>query len=92
MLEDILVLEREAFLMLNGGDSIFFDRFMWLYSGKIVWLPLAAFILFMLIYKKKWKESLLILLSIVLVIALCDQFTSHLCKPFFYPFPADPSS
>ncbi|MCD7976304.1 MAG: phosphatase PAP2 family protein [Tannerellaceae bacterium] len=86
MLEKILVHEREAFLLMNGSDSIFFDRFMWLYSGKVVWLPLAVFILFVLIYKNKWKESLLILLGIVLVITSCDQFASHLCKPLFTRF------
>lgn len=86
MLEEILIHEREAFFFMNGSDSVFFDRFMWLYSGKVVWLPLAVFILFILIYKNKWKESLLILLGIVLVITLCDQFTSHLCKPVFSRF------
>lgn len=86
MLEKILTYEREAFLWLNGNHTPYLDRLMWLYSGKAVWLPLAVFILFLLIYKKKWREWLLILLSIVLVIALCDQFASHLCKPLFTRF------
>ena len=72
--------------MLNGSDSPFLDRFMWLFSGKAVWLPLAAFILIVLLYKKKWKESILILLGIVLVVTLCDQFASHVCKPIFTRF------
>ena len=72
--------------MLNGSDSPFLDRFMWLYSGKAVWLPLAFFILVVLLYKKKWRESILILLAIVLVITLCDQFASHVCKPIFTRF------
>lgn len=72
--------------MLNGSDSPFLDRFMWLYSGKAVWLPLAAFILIVLLYKKKWRESILILLAIVLVITFCDQFASHVCKPIFTRF------
>lgn len=86
MLENVLAFEREAFLWLNGSHTPYLDRFMWLYSGKVVWLPLAAFILILLIYKKNWKEWILILLSIVLVIALCDQFASHLCKPLFTRF------
>lgn len=83
MLEKILTYEREAFLWLNGSHTPYLDRLMWLYSGKAVWLPLAVFILFLLIYRSKWREWLLILLSIVLVITLCDQFASHLCKPLF---------
>lgn len=86
MVEKILVYERDLFFMLNGSDSPFLDRFMWLYSGKAVWLPLAFFILVILLYKKKWRESILILLAIVLVITLCDQFASHVCKPIFTRF------
>lgn len=86
MLERILTLERDAFLLLNGNHTPYLDRFMWLYSGKAVWLPLAVFILLVLIYKKNWREWLLILLAIVLVITLCDQFASHLCKPLFTRF------
>ena len=83
MLEKELLFERDLFFFLNGSDSTFLDSFMWLYSGKVVWLPLAAFILFVLVYKKNWRESILILVSIALVITLCDQFTSHFCKPIF---------
>lgn len=86
MVEKILVYERDLFFLLNGSDSPFLDRFMWLFSGKAVWLPLAAFILGVLLYKKKWRESVLILLAIVLVITLCDQFASHVCKPIFTRF------
>lgn len=86
MLEKILVYERDAFFTLNGSDSVFLDHFMWLYSGKAVWLPLAVFILLVLLYKKSWRESLLIVLAIVLVVTLCDQLASHVCKPLFTRF------
>lgn len=86
MIEKILVYERSAFFALNGSDSVFLDHFMWLYSGKAVWLPLAIFMLFVLLYKKNWRESLLIILAIVLVVTLCDQFASHVCKPLFTRF------
>ncbi len=86
MLEKILEYERSLFFALNGSDSAFLDHFMWLYSGRIVWLPLAFFIIVVLVYKKDWRESVLILLSIVLVVTLCDQFASHLMKPMFTRF------
>jgi undecaprenyl-diphosphatase len=86
MLERILDYERAAFFLFNGSNSLFLDRFMWLYSGKSVWLPLAVLIVIILAYKKNWRESLLILLAIVLVVTLCDQFASHFCKPFFSRF------
>ena len=86
MLEKMLVFERDTFFSLNGSDSVFIDNFMWLYTGKIVWIPLALLIIAVFIYKKDWRESLLVLLSIVLVVTLCDQFSSHVCKPFFMRF------
>lgn len=86
MIEEILVYERDLFFALNGSNSVFLDHFMWLYTGKIVWFPLVVLILFILTYKKKWRESFLILLAIVLVVTLCDQFASHLCKPLFTRF------
>ena len=81
MLEQLLVWERDAFFLLNGSNSPFLDHFMWLYSGKVVWLPLDLFILFVLCYKRDWRQSLLLLLMIALTITLCDQFASHICKP-----------
>lgn len=86
MLEQILSYERSAFFMLNGSNSTYMDNLMWLYSGKLVWLPLAVFILFMLVYKRNWKETVFVLLALILVITLCDQFASHLCKPLFTRF------
>lgn len=86
MLERILDYERDLFLFLNGSDSVFVDNFMWLYTGMIVWFPLALFILFVLCYKKDWRESVLILLGIGLVVLFCDQFSSHICKPYFERF------
>ena len=86
MLEKILEYERSVFLWLNGGHTTFWDCFMWLYTGKIVWIPMILFFTFLLFYKKDWKEALWVVLSIVLVIALCDQFSSHICKPYFARF------
>lgn len=83
MLEKLLEYERELFFALNGSELTFLDQFMWLFSGKIVWLPLAAFILIVLTYKIPWRESVLVLLSIALVVTLCDQFASQICKPLF---------
>ena len=52
MVEKILIYERDAFFALNGSDSAFLDRFMWIFTGKAVWLPLAFLILVVLIYKR----------------------------------------
>ena len=88
MLEKILEYERALFLKLNGAHSMFGDQFMWLFSGFSVWIPVAVCFLVILLYtnRKRWKETLLIVAAIVLVIVFTDQFSSGLCKPFFARF------
>ena len=86
MLEKLLELERNSFLWLNGNHNPFWDSFMWFYTGKIVWIPLILMLLFILFYKTDWRESVFIILAIVLLVGLCDQFTSTICKPYFMRF------
>jgi len=86
MLEKILEYERAVFLWLNGNHNSFWDSFMWIYTGQIVWIPVLLLFIFLLFYKQDWKEPLLIVLSIVLVITLSDQISSSICKPFFMRF------
>lgn len=86
MLEELLSFERDYFLALNGSDSLFLDRFMWIMSSKTIWIPIAVFIIGMLIYKKRWQEWLPIFIAIGLLFVLCDQFSSGICKPLFERF------
>jgi undecaprenyl-diphosphatase len=88
MLEKVLDYEEGAFLWLNGYHPPFENQFMWLFSGKIFWIPFVILFIFMLFYKnmKHWKKTLIILAAIALVITLCDQFASGLCKPMFTRF------
>jgi undecaprenyl-diphosphatase len=86
MLEQELQLEKDLFFFMNGSDSVFWDHFFYLYSYKWTWVPfyLCFFILF--ISKKNWKEWLCLLLATGLLVLLCDQISSGLCKPFFHRF------
>ena len=88
MLENILDYERDLFLQLNHLQSPFGDQFMWLFSGKIAWIPVSVLFIIILLYKNRsrWKEILLIFAAIALTITLCDQFASGFCKPFFMRF------
>ena len=83
LVEKILPYERELFLWLNDHHTPYWDTFMWIYSGKIIWLPLAVAGLIVFIYRVKWKEALLILLCAALVGILCDYVSASVIKPFF---------
>lgn len=82
-MEWTLPYERELFFLLNGGLPPFLDKFMWIYTGKYPWIFLLLVFLFLLFYKKNWKDALLVITFITIAITLCDQISSGFCKPFF---------
>ena len=85
-LEQVLLWEKDIFLMINGSDSPLLDSIMWLFSGAIMWIPIGVFFLFCIAYRKNYSEWLPVLLAIGLVVLFCDQFSSTLCKPYFERF------
>ncbi len=83
LVEKILPYERNLFLWLNDHHTTYWDTFMWIYSGKMVWLPLVIVGFVIFVYKIKWKEAVLILLCAALVGVLCDYISASVIKPFF---------
>lgn len=83
LVEKILPYERDLFLWLNDHHTAYWDTFMWMYSEKHTWIPLALVGLFIFVYKVKWKEALLLLICATLVGLLCDYVSANLIKPFF---------
>lgn len=83
LVEQILPYERETFLWLNEFHNVFWDSFMWMYSGKATWIPLVLVGLGVFFYKTKWKLGVLLLLSMILLGVLCDQLSAGVIKPIF---------
>lgn len=81
--EKILPYERDLFLCLNNAHSAFGDIFMPIYSGKLVWLPLLLVTLYVLIYKQKWREVVLIMGAAILLVLLTDYVSASFIKPYF---------
>ena len=74
----------EALLIaINAAHSDFWDKAMLEFSGNIVWIPLYVALLVMIFRKFGWKVSLLIILSVVIVITLCDQLSVNAFKERF---------
>ena len=79
MLEALKSFDTGLFLVINGLNSPFFDNFMLLVSGKIIWIPLYASVLYVLI--KNWKiEAIWLMLAFILCIVISDQFASGFLK------------
>ncbi|MDU1890575.1 MAG: phosphatase PAP2 family protein [Dysgonomonas sp.] len=84
--EKILPYERELFLWLNDPHTPYWDVFMFLYSGKVIWLPMAIAALVVFIYKIKWKEALVLILCAGLIGLFCDYISGAFIKPYFERF------
>lgn len=79
MIEQIKEFDTRLFLYLNGKHNAFFDSVMYWASDKLFWIPFYILIIYLLIKIYK-KQSIAILISIGILIAMCDQIASNLIK------------
>jgi len=71
--------DTNLFLFLNGCHSTFFDSFMYVVSAKLTWIPLYIAVLYIVV--NTWKrESIWIILSLILCIVIADQVSSSIIK------------
>lgn len=83
LVEQLLPYERSLFLWLNDSHSVFFDSFMWIYSEKLTWIPLAIVAIGVVTYKVKWQNALIFMMCVTLLCILCDQLSAGLVKSYF---------
>lgn len=82
MIDQLIELDKELFLFLNGMHAPWLDPVMDWFSETLFWLPLHVFLLVQILKSYK-KESILILIAIAITITLADQITTSFMKPFF---------
>lgn len=86
MLETLQQLDTRLFLTLNALHSPYWDTFMFLYTSKLVWIPLYASILYVLCRNLNVRMVVFTTLAFVLLITLADQTCSSLLRPAFERF------
>ena len=74
--------DTELFLFLNGLHADWLDPIMTFISGKLTWTPFYLVLLYLVIKNYK-KQSILIILGIILLIVCSDQVSSGIFKPLF---------
>lgn len=84
MIEQIVQWDKELLVALNGSSSPFLDGIMMTITETSTWIPLFACLLYVVIRNNTWRDSLLIIVTIALLVTLCDQFSSGFCKPYFH--------
>ena len=85
MLDFLMLLDRDLFLFLNGLNTPWLDPVMYWISDKFIWIPLYVVLLWFVYKHYGWKNTLVIILLIVLLITLTDQVTGFM-KSYFQRF------
>lgn len=75
--------ERAVLLAINGANSPALNDFMWLYSGKWIWVPFYVLLFALVVrkYRSSWRSILAISICISLVILLTDQMCASWIRP-----------
>ena len=83
MLETIDIFDKNLVVGINQWHNQTLDFVMRWTSDTKIWIPFYAFLIGLLIWKLGWKQALMVILGVVLVIVIADQVTSSFMKPFF---------
>lgn len=82
MLDSILNIDKELLIYLNNLGSEQWDGFWLALTNQLHWSPLFALILFLIFRKFGWKNGLVTLLFLVVLVAFSDQFTNLIKNSF----------
>lgn len=83
MIDQLVNFDQRLFLVLNGLNSPYFDFIMFWLSDKLIWIPLYAWLLYMMITENK-KRAWLLILFIALLVTLTDQISVQIFKDVFH--------
>lgn len=81
MIELLRSIDTEIFLSLNNLYSPFWDSFMSIFSGKMIWAPMYATIVYILYTNLDKRTATLYALAIILTIALADLTCARVLRP-----------
>ncbi|MDW8296522.1 MAG: phosphatase PAP2 family protein [Raineya sp.] len=82
LLQTIDAWDKAFVAWLNAHHTTWLDSVMVLVSQTNVWIPLYAFLLWLL-WRVKKQKTLFFVVGITLIILLTDQITSTFMKPYF---------
>lgn len=80
MIDYLNNIDTALFSFFNGMHCGYFDRVMWLMSGRLTWL-LMIIVLIYVLFRRNWKTGVAVIIGIALVILFCDQISSTFIKP-----------
>lgn len=83
MIEFLLDIDQDIFLFFNSFHSPFWDRAMFMFSGRFIWAPMYLMMYLATVRSFKLSIALTWIVAISLCILISDQFSATVCRPFF---------
>lgn len=76
----LINVDTDFLLYLNGFYNEFFDTFMFLFSGKWIWIPMYLALAYVLFRNMTPEQAVGCIVAIALVIVVTDQMSSSLIR------------
>ena len=75
-MDTIINLDKELLLFLNGLGSSFWDSFWMFITNQLNWTPVFLLIIYLTFKKFGWKKGGMLLISMILLVVISDQFVN----------------
>ena len=73
VLSGLVEIDTDLLLAINGWRAEWADFFMYAFSGKWIWVPLYAAILYVVVRNLHWKVAIGCVMAIALTIVFADR-------------------
>lgn len=83
MIDFLIDIDTKILFLINSLHAPFWDSFMWLYSGRFIWVPMYASLLFVLFRSYNWRQVIVYVVAISLTILFADQLCASILRPMF---------
>lgn len=85
-IQQLLNTDRDLLLTMNGSESMFWDEVMQMITSTQTWIPFFVVLLYVILKNNSLKSFVWTIVSILLVIVICDRVSSGIFKPVFERF------
>lgn len=80
MIEYLESMDIAIVQIVNGWNTPFLDEVMWIVSGRLTWIPLYIFLVYLAIRQSGWKVGLLFLAGAAISVGLADVISTQALK------------
>lgn len=81
MIEFLDSIDSQLFLAINSLHTAYLDRFMMLFTGRFIWVPMYAAIIYVALRCYGWRRGLVAIFAATIAVACADQVCGHLLRP-----------